>query len=129
MENNLQNNNVQNNSNIRLYSILSYVGILWIVGLIVKEKDNEIVKFHVGQGIILTIVGAIINVISSVIGFIIGFTFGILGLSEVLLSLVSGIIGGVLGLITLIFMIIGIINASKFEKKGLPIIGKFAFYK
>lgn len=126
MENNLQG---YNNSNIRLYSILSYIGFLWIVGLIVKEKDNELVKFHVGQGIILTILSLIINTISAIIGFIIGFTFGMLGLSEILLSLITGAIGGLLGLISLIFMVIGIINASKFEKKELPIIGKFAFYK
>lgn len=128
MNNSLENKNV-NNSNIRLYSILSYIGILWIVGILVKEKDNDIVRFHVGQGIILTILTVIVNTISAVVGFIVGFTGAVAGVSEAFISLVSGLFGGILGLIPLAFMIIGIINASKFEKKELPIIGKFTFYK
>ena len=128
MNNSLENKNV-NNSNIRLYSILSYIGILWIVGILVKEKDNNIVKFHVGQGILVSILSIIISTISSIIGFVIGFTGAVAGVSEAFISLVSGLLGGVLGLIPLAFMIIGIINASKYEKKELPIIGKFAFYK
>ena len=50
--------------NVKLYSILAYIGILWIVGLLVKEKDNKTVKFHVGQGMLLTILSIAISVIN-----------------------------------------------------------------
>ena len=42
-------------SNQILYCVLSYIYVLWIVGLL-AEKDNPTVKFHVNQGIILSAV-------------------------------------------------------------------------
>ena len=41
--------------NIKLYKILSYIGLLFIVALVVPEKDDPSLKFHCGQGMILTI--------------------------------------------------------------------------
>ena len=43
-----------NNSTVKLITILDYIGILFILGFFV-EKDNEDVKFHTNQGIILCI--------------------------------------------------------------------------
>ena len=53
--------------NVKLYSILSYIGILWIVGVLVKEKDNKTVKFHVGQGMLLTIMSIAISIINRLV--------------------------------------------------------------
>ena len=35
--------------NIKIYKVLSYIGILWLIGLLVDEKNDEKLKFHVGQ--------------------------------------------------------------------------------
>ena len=51
----------------KVYKILSYIGILWIVGLFVKEKDDESVKFHVGQGMLVTITAIVISLINDLV--------------------------------------------------------------
>ena len=51
----------------KVYKILSYIGILWIVGLFVQEKDDESVKFHVGQGMLVTIVAIVISLINDLV--------------------------------------------------------------
>ena len=38
--------------NTKLYSILAYIGPLFLVGLL-ADKDNPRVKFHVNQGLVL----------------------------------------------------------------------------
>ena len=122
-------------SNAKTYKILSYIGILWIAGLVANpEKNDPDVKFHVGQGIVLSITMAIWQVISTIITTVLGSIFvptvtywgitpsPIVSLATLLLGLVTAAIG--IG-----FMIIGILNANKGENKPLPIIGSFAFYK
>jgi uncharacterized membrane protein len=90
--------------NNKLYSILAYICPLWIIGL-VAAKDDPDVKFHVNQGIVLTI------------GWVIaGF-----------LSLIF--IGFILYIPLAIFAIMGIINANKGEQKELPLIGKIKIIK
>ena len=43
----------QTNGNAKLYGILAYIGILWLVGMFVQpEKDDPFVRFHVNQGIV-----------------------------------------------------------------------------
>lgn len=120
----------QESKNIKLYSILSYIGILWIVGLLVKEKDNKTVKFHVGQGMLVTILSFIISVINNVvISNIFVTTDYILGIAYKKVTGLGLAIEGVLSLITLAFMIIGIVNAANNKEDELPVIGKFSFYK
>jgi len=119
--------------NGKLYSILAYFGILFLVGMFAApEKDDPKVKFHVGQGMILTIaqVGAAIVVLILMVFFSIlsGFTSGI----------ISGLFGSLMGLCGLLafvvnvggfaLMVMGALGASKGEEKPLPVIGKFAFY-
>ena len=78
---------MSNNPNAKLFSILAYFGILWIVGLL-AAKDDLFVKYHVNQGLILfilgvagaivsviPILGAIISAIVSVICFFFYFNF------------------------------------------------------
>ena len=35
--------------NVRLYSILAYIGFLWIIGILVKEKDNKTHKIRLSE--------------------------------------------------------------------------------
>ncbi len=115
--------------NSKLFNILSYIGILWLFGLLINpEKNKPDVKFHVGQGIMLSIVGAGLNIVASIITSILTAIFhfsAIYFIAVILNSLIWIAISG--GLIAL--MIIGIINAAKGEQKPLPIIGGYAFYK
>ena len=120
------------NKNVKIYSILSYIGFLWIVGILVKEKDDPTVKFHVGQGMLLSICGVafstVIKIISSIFLNIFKLFFGgevLYGFGIILLIVVSI----VFAIIMLVFMIIGIVNAANGKNEELPIIGKYSFYK
>ncbi|HEX3037917.1 MAG TPA: hypothetical protein VHO94_02870 [Oscillospiraceae bacterium] len=115
--------------NAKVHSILSYITILWLIGLLGSEKNNPHVRFHVNQGIILTIfefavgiVGAILNAIISSI-----FTESVYGIAlytsptgihlQQLVSLIVWAVG-------IAGTIIGIVNASQGKEQPLPVIGK-----
>lgn len=127
----VQQNQNANQDTTKIYRILSYIGILWIIGLFVNEKDRPEVKFHVGQGMLLSIVNVGLAIIMGIISFIFGFIFGLAGLD--LLAKLFGVLFTLIGVAidagTLVLMILGIINANNNENKPLPLIGKFAFYK
>lgn len=99
-------------SNIGM-AILAYIGILVIIPL-VTNKDDQFVKFHSKQGLVLLIIEIVIWAFSSFffmvpfLGFFIGQLFWLVWL-------------GVVALI-----IIGIMNAANGQMKELPIIGQFA---
>lgn len=119
---NEQNFNFSQFQKQTIYCVLAYIYILWIVGLL-AEKDNETVKFHVNQGIILSAISffslVIINVLSN-------FLYSI---APILAS-----VSALLEILWLIFYVIftfwGIKNAIKQENKPLPVIGSlFNFVK
>lgn len=121
-------NNVQTASdNRKLYKILAYIPLLFLVGMFVKEKDDKSVKFHVGQGILSTIIVAAIAIINNLVVFNIFTTETWFGVKEV--SSLGYLISGALYLAGLAFCIIGIVNVAKDEDKELPFVGKYAFYK
>lgn len=91
----------------KLQSILSYLGILWLVAYFVgKEQRNDVSRYHLKQGLGL---------------FIVSLVFGIV--LQILMTITT--IFGLLGLIILFIFVMGIINAINEEKKPLPFIGKF----
>lgn len=86
----------------KLMAILSYIGLLFIVPLILKPND-KFVKFHVKQGIILTI------------GWMVGSVlYPLLGL------------GFLVHVAVLVLSIMGIMNVSEGKTKDLPIVGDLA---
>jgi uncharacterized membrane protein len=89
-------------ANGKTMAMLAYL-IFFIPLLMDDSKKNNFVLFHVEQGIALTI----LNVICAILGTV---TCGI---------------GLILYIPWLIFMIMGIMNASKGEVKPLPLIGSF----
>lgn len=105
--------NDQNSGNKKTYCILAYCFILWLVGMTQMPQDED-VRFHVNQGIILTIAGVVAETVAGIFLFV-----PVLG--QLLMSVSS--------LAWLALAIIGIINANNGEQKELPIIGKFRIYK
>lgn len=96
-------------SNDKVFGILSYFGILWLIGLLAGK--TEFAKFHANQGLVLFIAGIIIGAVSAV-------------------PIVGWFIVAPLGSIaTLVLAIMGIVNAAKGEMKPLPVIGKFQIIK
>ncbi|MCM1371172.1 MAG: zinc-ribbon domain-containing protein [Clostridium sp.] len=124
-----------NPGDIKTFNIISYIGILWIIGIFCGSKKNSHVRFHVGQGILVSILGVALGIVSSILTAIIyatcqqrlfGYTIGGLsGIGYFLLVLVNLATIG----ITAFYMVIGIMNAVKGQDKKLPIIGNLAFYK
>lgn len=97
----------QTNSNAKLYGILAYIGILWLVGMFVQpEKDDPFVRFHVNQGIVLFIAAVLVNFLATIWGI-----FGILDIG------------------VFVLFILGIVNVCRGECKPLPLIGGFVLYK
>ncbi|MCL5808720.1 MAG: DUF4870 domain-containing protein [Deltaproteobacteria bacterium] len=96
MEENKQPTPAKSDSN--LMAALSYVWVLSVVMLIVR-KDDEFVKFHAKQGLILFI--------ASFIGVI-------------------PVIGWVVWLVVVVFDIIGFIKALSGERYKVPLVGDLA---
>ncbi len=134
--NNTNNTNQTSKDDTKIYKILSYIGILWLVGLLSsKVKEDKSVKFHVGQGMIITIVYVIVEVVVQLMNNLVianifkeklwGITIGV---SPTGLALMSFLNFAVV-IAYSIFEIIGIVNVCKGQDKELPIIGEHAFYK
>ena len=89
-----------------ILAIISYIGILCLVPILMKEKD-EFVKFHAKQGLVLFIAEVATLLISwiPILGWFIGF---------------------ILWIIWVVLSLIGIINAVSGKQVPLPVIGKFA---
>lgn len=105
--------NEQNTGNKKMYCILSYIFILWLVGMTQMAEDAD-VKFHVNQGIVLTLYWVALSIASWILAFI-----PILGWILIVALWIAGIV----------FAIMGIMNANKGLQKELPIIGKIKIYK
>ena len=100
-----QNTSEQLPANAKLFSILSYVGLLWLLGLLITpEKTSPFVKNHVNNGIVLCITGAILACIP--------------------------FIGWIAEIAVIIFMVMGIIAAAKTQYYTLPLfLGNFKIVK
>lgn len=110
---NTGNSNQNDQSNTILFSILSYIGILWLIPLLV-EKNDKVVRFHVNQGIVLfifDIIGSIaVGILSAIFVFI------------PVISFLGVVIASLFGILCFVLMIIGIVNAANKSEKPLPII-------
>jgi len=94
----------------KLQSILSYLGILWLVAFFAgKEERNDLSRYHLKQGLELFVVAIIYNII--------------LGIALAILPSLAAILGMV-GIAFLVLMVLGIITAANEVKKPLPLIGK-----
>ncbi|MBR1797376.1 MAG: hypothetical protein IJ757_05115 [Clostridiales bacterium] len=94
----IDNNPSPASGNAKLFAILSYIGILWLLGLLIEpEKNDPFVKNHVNNGILLSI-GCVICGIIPIIGW----------LCEIVL---------------LVFAIMGIVAAAQGNQFSMPVVG------
>lgn len=103
-------------SNEKVFNVLAYIGILFLVGLI-ADGQNPRVRFHVNQGLVLFLAEVIVGVICGVVGAI------------PLIGILGGILSGVASIAGLVLMIIGIVHAANDEEVPLPIIGGIAILR
>ena len=99
--------------NNKVFAILSYIGILFVVGLIAAPK-SKFARFHANQGLVLFIIEIALGIVSGIVSFI---------------PVVSGIVRAVVGLISLVYMVIGICNSASGKAKELPVIGSISILK
>ncbi|NLN63902.1 MAG: hypothetical protein GX144_00545 [Clostridiaceae bacterium] len=101
-------------SDQKVMSVLSYLGILWLVPFLTEHKNDPLVKFHINQGVILTICWAGVWVISYILGFI---------------PILGGIVSFLANIALIVLAIIGIVNAVNLREAELPVIGKYRIIK
>ena len=105
-------------NNTKSLAWLSYVGILFLVPLLVY-KDSAYSKFHVNQGLVLFLCEVILGVLNTI------FTF----IYIPVLSWVISIVIWLISVVFLVFAILGIVNAATGKVKALPIIGNIKILK
>lgn len=92
----------------KIWAALSYVGILFILPLLINGGNSKYGKFHANQGFILFLADIICSLATLVIGWI---------------PFVGDFIRVILSLAVLALMILGIVNAATGKAKELPFIG------
>ncbi|MCL1838508.1 MAG: DUF4870 domain-containing protein [Propionibacteriaceae bacterium] len=106
----------------KMYAILAYLGILWLVSFLAGPKNSPFLKFHLNQGLVLHICGIggyIAAVILSAILTAISWT----------LLTVGSLIMAAVGIAYLVFAIMGIVNANQGKMTPLPLIGGWTLLK
>ncbi len=96
-------------SNAKLFSIFAYIGLFWLLGLLISpEKTSPFVRHHVNNGIVLSIMEAIAGVVGFLLGLIpyVGWLFEL----------------AVWGCCVAV-MVMGIVAAAKTKYFSIPVIG------
>ena len=93
------------NKHSRLFSVVSYITwIGWLIALILRGKDDPLVRRHLNQALILNLIETVGAIISRLGGLF-------------------GVIGTVIDIAVLILFIIGIVRALRMSDQPLPVIG------
>lgn len=102
--------------NVRLLSVLSYIGPLFIIGRLSVEHDEPQVSFHTAQGGILCGVIASAYLITALICLA-------LGALPAAAEIISFLLYVGVSVAWMILAAMGIINAIKKQQRALPFIG------
>ena len=87
---------------------LAYIPILFWLPLVAGTKGSKYCKFHSNNGLLLLILDIVIGIVSTVLG---------------LIPFVGAILGSLLGLITVAFIVFGMVFTFQGKVKELPFIG------
>ena len=101
----------ENLEEVKVMAALAYFGILFFLPL-VTHPESKFGKFHANQGLVLLIFAAGGNIIGGIIPFIGWF-----------------LIWPIVNIASLVFFVMGLINALNKEEKRLPLIGKYDLIK
>ncbi len=95
-------------------SIISYITLIgWLIAYFGgKNNRTDLSRYHLKQGLGLFVASFILNIVVFILLLVLPQTVGL-------------VISRVISICILVVLVIGIINASKEEKKPLPIIGKY----
>ncbi len=107
-------------SNDKVLGVVGYFGLLFLVPLLAGK--TEFTRYHANQALVLFIAEIILGVIAGILSVVIAF-IPVVGL------FLPFIISGAVGIISLVFMILGIVHAAQGEMKPLPVIGGFQILK
>ena len=89
----------------KVAAVFSYLGwVFWIVAFIIRNKDDQLSRYHLNQGFILAMAGTIAGILTRMHGLF-GFAAGLLGMGIALLS------------------IVGIVRALRGSNEPLPVVG------
>lgn len=100
----------------RVLGIISYIGILFIVPILMSTK-SKFARYHANQGLVIFLATFILSVICGVISSIPS------------MSVVGELLSAILSFVAFIYEILGIVSAAKGEMKDLPVVGKFKILK
>lgn len=97
----------------KLFSILAYIPLLFLIGLFVApEKNNPFVKNHVNNGLIITILCVVSSILSAI------------GSGDAAtLKFICLFIAGLIDAVVLTLVLFGIIESSSNKYYKLPIVG------
>lgn len=101
----------------RLMAIFAYLGLLFLIPLF-ADNGSRFVRYHVNQGCVLFLCEVLIAILSTVLWILPGIG-----------RILSLAIALPLYLVTVVFMVVGILHAVGGETTGLPIIGKLQIIK
>ena len=93
----------------KVFAILAYLGILFIVPLL-AAKESPFAMYHANQGLVLFLVAIALGIVT-------------------MIPILGWIVGAVGWIAHIVFMIMGIINASNGQMKPLPLIGGISILK
>lgn len=100
-----------------LMAVFSYLGLLFLIPLF-ADNGSRYVRYHVNQGCVLFLCEVLIAILSTVLWIL-----------PVVGHILSLTIALPLYLVTVGFMVVGILHAVGSETVGLPIIGKLQMIK
>lgn len=93
----------------KVMAVLAYLGILFLIPLF-AAKESKFARFHTNQGIVL-------------------YLFGIASVVVNIIPLLGQIASFVASIASVVFFIMGLINACQGKAKELPVIGRIKLLK
>lgn len=106
-----------NNENIRFLSVISYIGILFVIGHFAVEKNHPDLRFHTFQGGVLFA----FFTFAYFCDFLLYLTLSFIPEIRFILTLLLTV--GI-STVYILLMGMGIYHAARFEQRLLPFIGK-----
>lgn len=110
----------------KAFSVLAYIGILWLVGLL-ADRENPTVRFHVNQGIILSIfefaLAFTLAIVKAMVHAVFVFALSGVPLFSWLGTTINGLLTFAGWCLVLSYVLIGAIRAAQGRQEPLPLIG------